>query len=211
MKAVSKAGLLFSAALMACAAMAIGAQAQVNITPDNTPINGVATDPTLNFEGVTIVCPEGTASGTTDLAAPDVVNVELTFGPPGECNLAGLTASTECSTASGDTDEFGTAMLRATDATSDLGIVEQLNEGFFCTVEVLGLCQVTVTEQDLPSDVDGSAGRDQANLLNGGTDDAAIDSLVDVEASSNNPTCGPSQGDGGFSAVYELDQPVAFE
>ena len=202
MKAVSKFGLLLAAALMACAALAVGAQAQT-INPDNTAIEGVAQNPTLNYEGTEIVCPEGTANGTTGQDSA-IVDVSLTFGPPGECTIAEtLPASVVCD---------GTAGLQATDAVNNLGIVDALNPGFLCTVTVLGVCEVTVAEQDLPSNVDGTPGRQQANLLNEGSNgDEAIDSLVDVEASSNNATCGPAQGDGGFSAVYELDTAVSFD
>jgi hypothetical protein len=208
MKAVSKLGLLLAVALVACTAVAVGAQAQT-INPDNTTITGTATSPTLDFEGTIVRCDTGTATGTTGTDSA-IVNVALTFS--GNCNVAGLGADVTCSTASGTGDSIGTAQLQATDATANTGIVAQLNEGFSCDVVVLGVCTVSVDAQDLPvPDVDPNTpgdqpGDDQANLLNEGSmGNEAIDSVVDVVATNDNPLCGPSpDGIGGFTGTYDL-------
>ena len=222
MKAFPKAGLRLAVALAACAAFAVGAQAAhaVDIDPDNTEIRGTASNPTLNYEGTTVRCDTGTAHGFTNLNSA-IVNVELTFS--GNCNIAGLAATVTCSTASdpNTTDnewgEVGTARLEALDGTTNDGRAERLNTGFFCNVVVAGVCTVSVTAQDLPSDVDGTPGRDQADLLNEGAEtpptpvNDVIDSLVDVEASrTGSSLCGPAQGDGGFDGDYLLDTNVFF-
>jgi hypothetical protein len=224
MKALSKSGLLLVTALMACAAFAVGAQANhgaVDINPDNTEITGTASNPTLNYEGVIVRCNTGTAHGWTNNNS-DIVNVELTFS--GNCNIAGLSATVTCSTASdpnpndNEWGEIGTARLHALNPTSNTGEVDKLNTGFFCNVVVPGVCTVSVTTQDLPSNVDGNQGRVQANLLNEGAEtpptpvNDVIDSLVDVEASrTGSSLCGPAQGDGGFDGDYLLNKNVFFD
>jgi hypothetical protein len=200
MKAASKLGLLLAVALVACTAMAVGAQAQVDIKPDNTDITGTATNPTLDYEGTTIQCNTGTAVGTTDLEASDIVNVELEFF--GNCNVGGLGATVTCSDASGADDEIGTARLQATNATTNDGIVEQLNSGFSCDVVVAGICTVSVDAQELPI----TGGNDQADLLNEGSmGSEAISANVDVTATNDNTLCGPTpSGVGNFTGVYDL-------
>jgi hypothetical protein len=209
-QALSGLGAPLASALLMAAVATSGAQAQT-IGPDDTTITAVAQNPTFNFEGVEITCTEGTAVGTTGIDSP-TVNLELDFGPPGECVAAETWPFTvTCSEASGDDDEFGTAMLRATDADSNLGIVDRLNPGFLCTMTFTGVCDITIAAQDLPSDVGGFRGRQQANLIDEGTADPDIDAVVDVEANSNNPSCGPAQGDVGFSGVYDLDTAIRFD
>jgi hypothetical protein len=206
MKRFSKLGLLVAVALLASATMAAGAQAQVDVNPDNTLINGTSSEaasgekPTLVYEGVTVVCDTGTAVGTTGQDS-DIVDVEVDFFD--NCNLAGLAATVDCS---------GTARLMATDAINNFGIVDALNPGFSCVVSVAGVCTVTVLEQDLPSDVDGTPGSQRADLIGEGTSNPDIDAEVDVEASRSGSTlCGPEQGDGRFTALYDMDTAVTFD
>jgi hypothetical protein len=214
MKKVSKFGLLLAVALMACTAMAVGAQAQ-DINPDSTTITGTADFPSLDYEGVLVQCDTGTAVGTTGSGTDPSVNVALEFF--GNCNINGLEATVACSDASGTDDSIGTAALEATNGTTNTGIVEQLNSGFSCVVTVPGVCTVSVGAQELPSDVDGSPGRDQANLLNEGADapnpvNDTISGVVDVEAArTGSSLCGPAQGDGGFTGDYVLDTNITFD
>jgi hypothetical protein len=72
---------------------------------------------------------------------------------------------------------------------------------------VSGVCELTVAEQELPSDVDGTPGRNRADPIDGDT----IDVLVDVEANSSNATCGLAQGDGGFQGLYDLDTALTLD
>jgi hypothetical protein len=208
-KALPKFGLLLTAALVACAAVAIGAQANhgaVDIAPNNTAIEGTAVEPTLDYEGVPIVCDEGVATGTTGMDS-DTVDVELTFS--GNCNVNGLPAN--------DIDCDGTATLHALNPTTNTGEVDRLNTGFLCEVVVPDVCTVTVAAQELPVDLDGDPGTtdpgdNQANLQNEGTANPDINAIVDVEASADNPTfCGPNDGIGGFTGLYDLDTAVTFD
>lgn len=221
MKAVSKFALLLAVALMACAAFAGAAPAQVSINPDDTEITGTATNPTLDFEGTQVQCDTGTAVGRTGFDS-DYVNVALEFF--GNCNIMGLGATVTCSDAvdapDGELNELGTARLQATDATNNLGVVDRLNTDFLCEVVVLEVCRVAVAEQELPiPDVDpvtpgDQPGANQANLLNEGSmGSEAIDGVVDVIATNDNPLCGPTpSGVGGFTGLYDLgDTPVTFD
>jgi len=47
--------------------------------------------------------------------------------------------------------------------TPSTGEIDRLNPGFLCTVMVSGICELTVAEQELPSDVDGTPGRNRAD------------------------------------------------
>lgn len=197
MKAFSKFGLLLAVALVACAAVAASAQA-VEINPPGTAIHGVADDPTLNYGDQVVTCDTGTADGTTSDPASDTVFVDIDFQEP--CNLqpVNLSATTTC-----DDGEF--TELQATDATLDLGQVNELHPGFECRVVVLGICTLTVDDQVLPF----MGGSNSANLISGGN---AIDADVDVEVFNNNNLCGPTpSGPGGFAGVYELDTTISFD
>jgi hypothetical protein len=211
MKKVSRFGLLLAVAVMACASFAVGAQADhgtVDINPDATTITGTAAFPTLDYEGVLVQCDTGTAVGDTGTNS-DVVNVEVDFFD--NCNINGLGATVSCS-ASSSGGTVGTARLHALTNTTNFGEVDRLNTGFSCVVTVPGVCTVSVGAQELPSDVDGSTGRNQANLLNEGTANPSIDSVVDLEASrTGSSLCGPATGDGGFTAEYVLDTAVTFD
>jgi hypothetical protein len=163
----------------------------VDIEPDNSDIFAFSENATFTYEGVDIVCPESMLSGTTDLAAQDVVNFKLSLGPPGECTIAGLSASMTCSSASGSTHQFGTARWHV--LTAGTGEIDRLNEGFFCTVEVAGVCEVGFEAQDLPI----LGGVNRADPTSDG-----IELEVDADASSNNPVCGPSRGVLTWTGVY---------
>jgi hypothetical protein len=200
MKAFPKFGLLFAVALVACAAVAASAQA-VSISPDATPIEGIADDPTLNYGEQEVTCDTGTANGTTGTDSPTVF-VDIDFQEPCGLEPLGLGATTTC-----DDGEF--TELEATDGTANLGEAVELHPGFECTVVVAGICTLTVDDQTLPF----SGGSNSANLINEGSNgDEAIDADVDVEVFNNNSLCGPvPSGSGGFAGVYELDTPVSFD
>jgi hypothetical protein len=201
MKAASRFGLLLAVALVACTAMAVGAHAQqVDIKPDNTDITATATNPTFDYEGTTTVCNTSTAIGTTDLESTDIVNVELEFF--GNCNVGGFGATVTCSDASGPVDEIGTARLQATNATTNDGIVEQLNPGFSCDFAYGGLCTVSIDAQELPI----TGGNDQADLLNEGSMGSdAISVNLDMIVTNDNTLCGPvPSGVANLTATYDL-------
>jgi hypothetical protein len=199
MKSLSKLGLLVAVGLLACAAMAASAQAQVDINPDNTAIVGTAESPTLNYGSALVQCDTGTAAGTTGQDS-DFVDVEVQFF--GNCNVNGLAAVVDC--AEGDFTR-----LQATDATLNTGIVDALLPGFRCDVEVAGICTITVLDQDLPI----SGGGSSADLLNEGSNGLeTIAADVDVNATrTGSSLCGPASGPGGFSGDYLLDTAVSFD
>jgi hypothetical protein len=199
MKAFSKLGLLLAVALVACAAVAASAQA-VSISPDNTAIEGVADDPTLNYGEQVVTCDTGTATGTTGTDSPTVF-VDIDFQEPCGLEPLGLAATATC--ADGEFTE-----LEATDGTANLGEAVELHSGFSCTVVVAGVCTLTVDDQTLPF----GAGSNSANLLNEGTASSTIDADVDVEVFNNNSLCGPvPSGSGGFSGDYLLDTAITFD
>lgn len=224
MKTPFKLGLLGAVSLVAGVVFAAGAHADHgagDIHPDNTTIRGTADFPTLDYEGVLYQCNTGTATGRTNTDS-DVVNVELEFF--GNCNINGVSFTVTCSDASdpntGDDewDEVGTARLHALNPTTNEGRVDRLNPGFRCDMEFPGVCIITFAAQELPSDVDGSTGRDQADLLNEGAEtppnpvDDTISGLVDVEASrTGSSLCGPTQGDFAINADYALNTNVSFD
>jgi hypothetical protein len=196
MKSFSKVGLLLAVALMACAAFAVSAQAQVDINPDDTDILGTAEDPTLTYGSATVACDTGTAAGRTGIDS-DTVDVEVQFF--GNCNVSGLAATVDCA-------EADVTRLRALDAIANTGEVDALLPGFLCTVNVAGICQITVEEQDLSTN-------NSANLLNEGSNGAeTIDADVGVFAErTGSSLCGPASGNGGFQGDYVLDTPVSFD
>ena len=205
-KALPRIGLLLAGALLVAAVAATGAQAQIH--PNNTTITGTADDPRINYEGAEIVCDTATAVGTTGTDQFHV-NLELHFF---DCQIEVLgTVPVSCSDAAGPDDEFGTVRWVATDSLGDLGVFDRFNPGFRCELTIAGICTITIAEQELPSTIDGTPGRQEANLLHEGTANAAIDVVVDAEATNTNPVCGPAQGDAGFAGVYDLDTPVTFD
>lgn len=218
MRTLSKLGLLSAVALMACAGFEGGAQADhgaVDIHPDDTTITGTADAPTLDYEGVLYQCDTGTATGRTNIDS-DIVNVELEFF--GNCNVNGVGFTVSCSDASdpntGDNewDEVGTARLHALNPSTNQGEFDRLNTGFQCALTYPGVCVITFAAQELPSDVDGNPGRNQADLLNEGTATPSIDAVVDFEVSrTGSSLCGPAQGDLAFTAVYALDTSIMFD
>jgi hypothetical protein len=200
MKVATKLGLMLSVALMAAAALAVSAQAQVDINPDNTNITGTANDPTLDYEGTEVVCDSGTAIGTTGNNS-DFVDVTLDFIEP--CTVGGsLNATADCGT-NRDT------RLRALTADTNQGEADELlaSQGFTCTVTVTGVCTITVGAQDLPI----TGGQNDADLINEGGA-SAINATVDVNATrSGSALCGPASGVGGFAGVYDLNPDVSFD
>jgi len=202
MKTISKFGLLLAVALMACAAVAASAQAQVAINPPNTQIIGTADSPELNYAGTIVVCDTGTAIGTTGNPS-DTVDVEVQFF--GNCNVNGLAATVDCA-------EADVTRLRALTgdrgpSAPELGEVAALLPGFRCDVVVAGVCTITVLDQTLPI----SGGVNRADYQNEPADplqdpSGQIDAEVDVNATrAGSSLCGPASGVGGFSGLYDLD------
>jgi hypothetical protein len=104
-KTISTLGPPLAGAMLIAALVAVSAQAQVVINPDNTNITGIANDPSLDYEGTTVVCDSGTAIGTTGNNS-DFVDVTLDFLEP--CTVGAAvdmnvtrTGSSWCGPASG--------------------------------------------------------------------------------------------------------------
>lgn len=180
MKRFSKLGLLLVVALLATAAVAMSAQAQT-INPDATAVTGEADFPTLDYEGVPVICDTGTAAGTTGTDSDRITNLALEFF--GNCGVAGiLPADVACD---------GTVTLIAQSASTDTGTVH-LNEGFGCEVTT-DLCVITVAGPQTTQDNNVS--------LNETTD--VLSANVDVAATNDgNEICGPPSGTGNFTADY---------
>jgi hypothetical protein len=195
MKAFSKVGLLFAVALLATAAVATSAQA-IDINPDNTAVEGVASQPTLTYDQTVVVCDEGTASGTTGSGTDPSIDVELTFGPnPGGCTVNGAGATTACSAMDPSTGNGGAEIL-AIDAVDDVATAN-LNEGFSCVVTVPFTCTITVAGPQDPNDIDSVLDVDEAA--------DTIDASVTVNASrSGTGFCGPASGPATFTALYSV-------
>lgn len=207
-----KLGIALAATVLIAAMTATGAHAQIH--PPNTSFIGIADDPMIGHGGSTILCDTGTVAGATG-DEEFHVNLELDFF---DCSFAGMPAPVECSDASGVGDEFGTARWEMTNAATNEGVIDQLNPDFECVVAVAGVCTIRVGAQELPSDVDGTPGRDQADLLNEGAEtppdpvNDTISVVVDFEATrSGSALCGPAQGDGALSGAYVLDTNITFD
>jgi hypothetical protein len=191
MKSLSKVGLLVAVALLGVAALAVTAQADPPpyIGPDNTLVEGVAASPTLAYGGVTVVCDEGTAEGTTKTDDDDL-DVALQFGPnPGGCTVNNAGATVACS---------GMAKIIALDATTDprLGTAE-LNSGFSCTVTVPFTCTINVAGPQNPADEDAVLLLDEANDI--------LSAEVTIIATRTGTTfCGAASGPATFTADYAV-------
>lgn len=126
----------------------------------------------------------------------DVVDFSLTFGPDEECTIAEtLPASVDCS---------GTARWHV--LTPSTGEIDRLNPGFLCTVIVSGICELTVAEQELPSDVDGTPGRNRADPIDHDTID-----VVGRGRGGQLQQRDLRAGDGGFQRLYDLDTALSFD
>jgi hypothetical protein len=203
MPACAKLGGLLAIALTAAATVPAGAGADhraVVVNPDNAPVTGVAIDPTVNYEGVPIQCDRGTVSGVTGINS-DIVDLELAFY--GNCNVNGLPAN--------DVECDGSARVHFLSA--DDGEVDRLHQGFLCEVVVPDVCTLTIPAQELPIDLDGDPtttdpGDNQADPIDG----QAIDFVVDMYVESDNPAfCGPGNGAGGWSGLYDLNVRLTFD
>jgi hypothetical protein len=189
MNRAAKALLLVPVSLVACALMAGGANAQT-WNPDATDVRFLAQDPT--FLGV--VCDTGTMEGTTDTDS-DTLYVNVQFQEP--CDASGLDAELTCAEG-----EF--TRLRAANAVTNDGEVDELLPGFECEVENPGVCTLTVGPQ-VP------VGDNQADLVGEGGTNSALDVSVDVFATNDNPLCGPTPGfTGTWAGLYE-EGPVTID
>jgi hypothetical protein len=182
MKRFSKLGLLVVVAVLATAAVAASAQA-VTINPDNTAVSGEASFPTLDYEGVPIVCDTGTADGTTGTDSDRITNLTLEFF--GNCSVAEILAATvDCS---------GAVTLIAQNDTlfGGTGTVH-LNDDFVCVVTT-DLCEVTVAGPQTT--------QDNNVALTESTDVLSADVTV-AATNVGSDLCGPPSGDGNFTANY---------
>lgn len=187
MKALPKLGLLVAVALLATAAIAVGAQAEV-FNPPGEPVDGEAANPTLSYEGVTVVCATGEVHGaTSDPASDTIANASVDFFEP--CTLAGQAATVDCGDGASTVD-----LIAQNDvAPGGTGTVV-LNSDFACDVTVAGLCTISVVGPQTTQD--DNLTLDEAN------DTTTAD--VDVAATrTGSSLCGPSSGTGNFTAVYD--------
>jgi hypothetical protein len=185
MKTLPKLGLLVAVALLATAAVAVGAQA-VSFNPDNTPVFGEATEPTLSYEGVTVVCATGTVDGATGQDSDTVANAAVDFFDP--CTLAGLDATVECGDGSSTVD----LVAEADGAPGGTGTVN-LNADFRCDVTVLGVCTITV---------EGPQNTQSGNLTLDEANDITSANVNVAATRTGSSLCGPSSGTGNFTADY---------
>jgi hypothetical protein len=174
MKAVFKRSLLLVASLAVTGVFAASAQAQ-------SPVSLLAQDPLLGYEGAGVVCDTGTADGTVDSGGN--FELELAFS---DCDIDGL----------GAVDVICDGTLSWTPAGVDLWEVDDLNAGFICEIEVPGICTITIEQQDLPI----PGGDNDVLLVAEDTYDVTVDW---VATRSGSALCGPSQGEGFWSGLYE--------
>jgi hypothetical protein len=187
MKALPKLGLLVAVALLATAAIAVGAQA-VEFNPPGEPVHGDATNPTLSYEGVTIVCATGTVDGTTsDPASDTIAGAAVDFFEP--CTLLGQNATVEC----GDGASTVDLVAQADGGVGGSGTVN-LNADFRCDVTVLGLCTITVV---------GPQTTQPNNLTLDEGNDETIANVNVAATRTGSSLCGPSAGTGNFTATYD--------
>jgi hypothetical protein len=186
MKRLPRLGLLLAAALLATAAVAAGAQAET-FNPDNTAVSGTASNPTLNYDGVNVICATGTVDGVTGQDSDTIENASVDFFGP--CTIAGASATVEC----GDGASTVNLIAQNDGGVGGTGTVV-LNDDFSCVVTVPNVCSVTVvgpqTTQDDNITLNETANTTTAN--------------VGVDATRQNSTfCGAAASDqAGFSAVY---------
>jgi hypothetical protein len=184
MKAFPKVGLLVVVALLATAAAATSAQA-VTIDPDGVAVHGESDNSSLTYGVAFITCDRATADGNIDhaIASDRITDLALTF--TGNCAVAGVGAA--------EVDCVGTVTLIADEDADDTGTVE-LNEGFACTVTT-ATCTVTVS---------GPQTTDPKNtFLDEPNQVLEADVNVDAERQGN-ILCGPAQGEGAFTADYDI-------
>lgn len=203
MKAFAKVGLLALVALLAAAAMATSAQAQLTINPAGAVVDAEAEDPTLTYGVATVVCDTGTALGSTaDPATDRITNIALEFF--GNCNVAGVGAATT------DCQGFVTVIAEGNNSATDNPGRARLNDAdepelgdpvFRCTVTT-ALCTITVSG---PQDTTPG----NLNLLENTTTPDVLEADVNVAAERvGNIACGPTQGTGNFTADYVVSEPT---
>jgi hypothetical protein len=89
----------------------------------------------LDYGDVLWTCDTATVTGTTSDPASDVLDVDIEFQEP--CDVNGLDATFEC-----DDGEF--TRLRALDAITNQGEVDELLPGFNCDMDISGICRMNV-------------------------------------------------------------------
>jgi hypothetical protein len=186
MRTLLRAGVAYTAALLVIIGLGATAQAET-FNPDNEPVSGIATNPTLGY-GFIWVCAEGTVEGTTGEDSARIDNAVVDFFEP--CTIAGEDLVVDCG------DGSSTANLIAQNDTpgGGTGTVE-LSEDFRCVFTVPDICSITV---------EGPQTTQDDNLtLNEGNDTMIAN--MGVEATrTGSPYCGPRSDQLGISAVYHM-------
>jgi hypothetical protein len=193
MKAFPKVGLLALVALLAAAAMATSAQAQLTINPPGVAVSGTTTNSTLTYGVATVTCDTGTADGnTSDPPSASITDLSLAFF--GNCAVAGVGAATV--TCQG----FVTFMaLGNVSATNNPGALRlnaanepaSGNPVFRCDATT-ALCTITVQG---PRNLTGTVN------FNEDTDELTVN--VNMQASrAGSVACGPTSGTANFTATY---------
>ena len=187
MKGILKRGLLGSLALVIVFAVSAASAQAITIHPDNTAVSGTARNPVLTYNGITVNCDTGTASGRTGAS---VANVSLSLTFSGNCRISGVGAATVTCR--------GLVTLIATTADGRGGGngTVSLDTGFDCTIAAVGgLCRISVVGP-------------QARLANRGTGLTAattqLDMNVAVAATSNSVLCGGTRGTATFAGTYSV-------
>jgi hypothetical protein len=190
MKRLPKFGLLFAVALLTTAAAATSAQA-IRFSPNDTPVSGVATNPTLNYSNVVVTCAEGTVDGATGTNSDTIDEALVNFTGP--CNVSGQPATVNCGGTDGN-GSFVDLIAQNDVAPGGTGTVT-LGSTFRCRVSVGVACTITVQGPQTT--------QDNNITLDEGADETIAD--VDVFATRAGSTaCGAAaSGNAGFNAVYD--------
>jgi hypothetical protein len=186
MKAVSRCGLPLVVALLATAALGASAQA-VTWTPDNTAVSGAASNPTLNYDGLNIICATGTLDGATGQDSDTIDDASVDFFGP--CTMGGASASVEC----GDGASTVDLVARTNDPPGGTGDVA-LDPDFACVFTVPNVCSISLAG---PQTASGGFTLDEAHRV------LHFDALF-AASRSGSSFCGAPQADAiVWQAQYE--------
>jgi hypothetical protein len=192
MKRLPKVGLLLAVALLTMAAAATSAQA-VRFSPNATAVSGTATNPTLNYSGVTVTCAQGTVNGTTGTNSPIIDNALVNFTGP--CNVSGQAATVNCNGTDGNGSPVD-LVAQFDVAPGGTGTVE-LEPTFRCVVSVGVACTITVLGTE------NVTTQDENITLDEGADETTADVTVFARKVGSSACGSAASGDAGFNAVYD--------
>jgi hypothetical protein len=160
----------------------------VDINPDNTPVEGIAADPTVTYaQQVVVVCDESVVGGSTGSGTDPTIALDLTLGPnPGGCTINGAGATASCS---------GTFEVSVLDGHQNTGTASP-NDDLLCVVTVPFACTLELREIDGPHDP-GPAALDE------------VEDLLEVElpmwgTRTGTGFCGPASGPALFEGSYAM-------